>query len=213
MSDDASTPTPAERSVEATRSLFEQALSAQKAAVDGWAAAFERSPAAATSARETKWLADVWLETIENALVHGDDALDETGIDLDALQTIWLHAADDALTDVGRSDEFAETMTEAVERSLAGQSEAAEARRAFLGAAGLPTDRDVEEVGARILDFEYQQKSVEDALDAVAAAIEAGTESDDEAEAASNDEEESADEAGAESTDEEEADDENDESV
>jgi hypothetical protein len=162
--------------VEASRKTFEQSLETQQAAIDGWASALEgRSEARtseATPIRDVTWLYDIWVETLQNALVHLDNAITEDGIDLDALQMIWLHAVDDAITDVGKTPEFGVTMTRSVERGLKAQAWIGDLQREFLAAAGVPTASDVEEVGKRLLDLEYRQKSIEDKLDAILVAVE-----------------------------------------
>ncbi|MFB6080590.1 MAG: hypothetical protein ABEJ81_06300, partial [Haloferacaceae archaeon] len=121
-----------DRYVEASRTGFERSLAAQRAAVDAWADAFDGRggrTGEATPVRGAAWLFDVWTETLQNALVHLDDATSADGIDLDALQLVWLHAMDDALTDVGRSSEFAATMAGSVERTLTAKRWTDEVRR------------------------------------------------------------------------------------
>lgn len=161
--------------VETARTTLERSLETQQAAVDGWASALtpqsDEQPAAATPIQGTVWLYDIWSESLRNALVHLDDAIDEEGIDLDSLQMIWLHAMDDAITDVGKRPPFGAAMADAVERTLNAQAESNERRRETLRSAGLPTDRDMEAVGERLLDLEYRQKSLADKLDAVLAAV------------------------------------------
>ncbi|MFB6184300.1 MAG: hypothetical protein ABEI96_07070 [Haloarculaceae archaeon] len=167
---------------ETSRTALERSLETQQAAVDGWASTFapqaDEQPTEATPSQEMAWLYDIWSETLQNALVHLDDAVDEEGIDLDSLQLIWLHALDDAITDVGKRPTFGATMTESVERALTAQYWGDQLRRSVLGSVDVPTDRDIEAVGKRLLDLEYRQKSVEDKLDAVLAAVGADSDTD-----------------------------------
>lgn len=161
--------------LETTRKAAEQSLAAQQRAIDEWASAVEGRTEAqaevATPVRGLAWFADVWLGAVQNALVHVDDAFEGGSVDLEELQTTWLHALDDAITDVGKTPEFAETATGTVERALTARYRGDELRRRALEGVGLPTDRDVEEVGARLLELEYRQKAVEDRLDDVLAAV------------------------------------------
>jgi len=166
-----------DRYAERNRRTFERAVSAQQAAVDRWADALEgRDESAdrpATPLREWAWLSDVWLETLQNALVHVDDAVSPDGVDLDRLQTIWLHAADDALTDVGRTSEFAATMTAAVEGMLRAQARWRDAQRALVATSGVASDREMAAVGKRLLAVERRQKRVADAVDRFVDTVEA----------------------------------------
>jgi len=168
--DDADGPTwPIDGYVDASLSAVEASLAFQRAAADEWGSVLEgrdeRRTAFATPARGTAWFVDVATEAVENALVHTESTLGPQGVDLDDLETVWLHAADDAIGDVGRTPEFAATMTEAVESALEAEAAVREGRRDVLRESGLPTDRDVETVGGAILDLEYRQKSIEDDVD------------------------------------------------
>ena len=95
----------------------------------------------------------------------------EEGVDLAKLQSIWLHAVDDAVTDVGTTREFASTMARSVERTLAGKAQGDELRRQGLRDAGVPTNRDVERLGERLLEFEYRQHELAAAVSRLAAAV------------------------------------------
>ncbi|MFB6165662.1 MAG: hypothetical protein ABEJ31_10935 [Haloarculaceae archaeon] len=161
--------------VEAARKTIEQTLEAQQRAIDGWADAVEGHTEAesvvAGPARQVAWAADIWLETLENGLTHLDDAFSAEGVDLEQLQTIWLHAADDAITDVGETEAFADSIAAAAEGELGGIAWWRDVSESMFEAAGLPTDRDVAEVGERLLALEYRQKAVEDKLEAVIDAV------------------------------------------
>ena len=162
--------------VEASRELLEAWLAIQQSSIDAWASALDGGTTnrrdEATPAREGAWLYDVWAEVVRHTLVHLDDAITEEGVDLEELRTILLHTSDDALTDVGRTPEFATTMARSVERTLTGQYWLTELRRAALQTMDVPTDRSVERVGAHLLDLEYRQKLIEDRVDSVLAAVE-----------------------------------------
>ena len=160
---------------EVARTFVEQSLTTQQRVVDEWASLLdggsEDRSAEATPAREFAWLYDVWAETVENALVHVDDSATEDGVDIDSLRHIWLHALDDAVTDVGTSREFASTMARSVERTLDGKFQGDELRRMQVREAGLPTNRDVERLGERLLEFEYRQHELAAAVSRLAAAV------------------------------------------
>lgn len=164
-----------DRQYEASRTVLGQALETQRVAVDGWLSVGEATvppvglPRGAL--RGLEWSYDLWEETIQNVLVHLDDAVSEEGVDLDALQMIWLHAMDDAFSEVTSRPAFATEASRTLERALDEQRVLTEARREFLHDLDLPTDRDLEVIGERLLRLEASQKRVEDRLDAILEAI------------------------------------------
>jgi len=166
--------TPLDWYAETARTALETSLSTQQRAVERWADAFETAPypGVATPARSAAWLYEIWAETLRSALVNLDDAVTADGVDLDSLLMLWLHAADDALADVGRSAEFAAAMDRSVEGTLTVQSLLADRNRVLVEAVHLPTDRDAEALGARLLDLEYRQKEVEDRVERLRSVVE-----------------------------------------
>lgn len=156
---------------ETSRTALEQALELQRSAIDGWMGFAESAVADSRSSRSVlrglEWSYDLWEETIRNVLVHLDDAIGEEGIDLDALQMIWLHAMDDAFSEVTSRPAFATEASRNLERVLGEQRSLNEARRDLLHDSDLPTDRDLEVIGERLLRLEASQKRIEDRLDAI----------------------------------------------
>lgn len=168
---------------ETVRTALERSLEMQRTVVDSWVTAAESTAPPETpqraQLRRLEWGYDIWEETLLNTLVHLDDAITEDGIDLRQLQMIWLHAMDDAFSDVTSRPAFAAETNDTLEDVLTEQQQLNELRRDFLHASNLPTDRDLEEVGERLLDLEARQKRIEEKLDAVldAADIEEATHS------------------------------------
>ena len=156
---------------ETARATLERSLELQRTVVDNWIAAAESAapPEAPQRAqlRRLEWGYDIWEETLLNALVHLDDAITEDGIDLRQLQMIWLHAMDDAFSEVMRRPAFAAETNDTLEAVLTEQRQLNHLRRDFLHASNLPTDRDIEEAGERLLNLEARQKKIEEKLDAI----------------------------------------------
>lgn len=160
-----------DRQYEASRIALEQSLETQRSVVDGWIGLVESITPETRSSRSTLrglgWSYDLWEETIRNVLVHLDDTIDGDGIDLEALQLVWLHAMDDAFSEITSRPAFATEASRSLEQVLRGQRALIEARRERLHEADLPTDDDLARVGERLLGLEARQKRVEDRLDSI----------------------------------------------
>ncbi|WP_318570993.1 hypothetical protein [Salinigranum marinum] len=168
---------------EAARATLERSLGVQRTVVNSWVKAAESTVPPETPQRahlrRLEWGYDIWEEALLNTLVHLDDAVSEEGIDLRQLQMTWLHAMDDAFSEVMSRPVFAAGINDTLEDALTEQQQLSHLRRDLLYASNLPTDRDVEAVGERLLDLEARQKKIEEKLDMIldAADIEEATHS------------------------------------
>ncbi|SEP08486.1 hypothetical protein SAMN04487948_11383 [Halogranum amylolyticum] len=160
---------------ETARATLERSLEMQRTVVDSWITAAESTAPPETpqraQLRRLEWGYNIWEETLLNTLVHLDDAIREDGIDLRQLQMIWFHAMDDAFSEVMSRPMFVAEMNDTLEDVLTEQQQLNELRRDFLHASNLPTDRDLEEVGERLLNLEARQKKIEEKLDMILDAV------------------------------------------
>jgi hypothetical protein len=143
----------------------------QRTVVGNWIAAAESAALPETpqraQLRRLEWGYHIWDETLSNTLVHLDDAITEDGIDVRQLQMIWLHAMNDAFSEVMGRSVFAAETNDTLEDVLTEQQQLNQLQRDVLHASNLPTDRDLEGVGERLLNLKACQKKVEEKLDMI----------------------------------------------
>ena len=180
MSDNATTPPPADSWTEFAENMNEQFLDAFEANVEAqsefvetWAETIEagtESDRVGDGARGYARAYEVWMDAAET--VAETAATEGTDVSTEDVRDVWLNAANQAFKEVMSTSAFAAATGQTVEDALELQQTADENAQETLHALGLATERDVREVGDRLVELERRQHDVEAKLDRVLEAVE-----------------------------------------
>lgn len=107
---------------------------------------------------------EVWMEASQHAAGRTADLMAGEEVPLEEFRDIWMDAANDAFKELAASDAFAAALASNVE-ALNVVQEADETAQTTLRSLGFATERDVTEVGSRLVELERRQHSVEEKLD------------------------------------------------
>jgi hypothetical protein len=142
---------------------------AQEGFIESWADAME-------SVTDGEYISDamegysraysVWMDAAEEAMEEATDAADgET--DPSDFRDLWLDAANEAFKEVMSTDAFAAATGETVNSAAELRKASDEAKQASLHELGFAAERDIREVGERLVELERRQHEVERKLDRV----------------------------------------------
>lgn len=109
---------------------------------------------------------EVWMDAAEETAEEAA-AVDDGEFSPDEFRDLWLDAANEAFKEVMSTDAFASFTGQAVEDALELRQAADESTQETLHELGFATERDVREVGERLVEFERRQKKVERRLERV----------------------------------------------
>ena len=160
---------------EAFLESLERNVEAQTAFVDSWMNAFESQESDEITKDGMKGYVgayEAWMNAAQKQFERINDALEGEEVPIDEFRDIWLKAANDAFKEVTTSSAFSSMTGESVENSMAYKQTVDEATEQTLSTFGLPTERDVQEVGERLLEVERRQHEIEQKLDQILEEIE-----------------------------------------
>jgi hypothetical protein len=107
----------------------------------------------------------VWMDAAEDM---ADQVSDEgTDVSPEDVRDLWLSSANEAFKEIMSTSAYAAMTGETVEDALELRQAADENAQATLHALGMATERDVREVGDRLVELERRQHTVEQKLDDV----------------------------------------------
>ena len=142
---------------------------AQEEFIESWADAME-------SAADGEYVSDamegysraysVWMEAAEDAMEEATDAADGDTSPSD-FRDLWLDAANEAFKEVMSTDAFAAATGKTVNSAAELRKASDEAKQASLHELGFAAERDIREVGERLVELERRQHEVERKLDRV----------------------------------------------
>jgi len=142
---------------------------AQEEFVESWADAME-------SVTDGEYVSDamegysraysVWMEAAEDAMEEATDAANGETSPTD-FRDLWLDAANEAFKEVMSTDAFAAATGETVNSAAELRKASDEAKQASLHELGFAAERDVREVGDRLVELERRHHEVEKKLDRV----------------------------------------------
>lgn len=108
----------------------------------------------------------VWMDAAEEAMEEATDAADGDTSPSD-FRDLWLDAANEAFKEVMSTDAFAAATGETVNSAAELRKASDEAKQASLHELGFAAERDVREVGERLVELERRQHEVERKLDRI----------------------------------------------
>ncbi|WP_266081428.1 poly(R)-hydroxyalkanoic acid synthase subunit PhaE [Haladaptatus caseinilyticus] len=154
---------------------LERNVEAQTAFVDSWMSAFdttETDEKASDGMNGYIGAYEAWMDAAQKQFERINDALDGEDVPIEEFRDIWLKAANDAFKEVTTTSEFASMTADSVENSMAYKQTMDEATEQTLGAFGLPTETDIQEIGERLVEVERRQHDIERKLDRVLDVVE-----------------------------------------
>jgi len=152
---------------------FEANVEAQSQFVETWADTVEESTDTDRVGDGVRGYArayQVWMDAAEQmadqVAAEGGDVAPED------VRDVWLNAANEAFKEVMSTSAFAAMTGETIEDALELRQTADESAQETLHALGMATERDVREVGERLVELERRQHAVEDKLDRIVEELE-----------------------------------------
>jgi len=107
----------------------------------------------------------VWMEAAEETAERMAEAATSGEFDPDEIRDLWLDSANEAFKEVISTDAFASMTGQTVENALDVRGAVDETAQSTLREFGFATERDVREVGERLVELERRQKKVERGLE------------------------------------------------
>lgn len=142
---------------------------AQEEFIESWADAME-------SASDGDYMSDamegygnayaVWMDAAEDAMEKAVGAADGETSSTE-FRDLWLDAANEAFKEVMSTDAFAAATGETINNAAELRKASDEAKQASLHELGFAAERDIREVGERLVEFERRQHEVEQKLDRI----------------------------------------------
>lgn len=152
---------------------FEANVEAQSQFVETWAETLSEGTDDERFGEGVKGYArayKVWMEAAED--MAEQVAAEGTDVSPDDLRDVWLSSANEAFKEVMSTSAFAAMTGETVEDALELRQAADENAQSTLHALGMATERDIREVGDRLVELERRQHGIEQKLDRVLDALE-----------------------------------------
>jgi len=159
-----------ERNVDAQAALLESWAEAVEGGVDG--------EELGEGVEGTMAAYEVWMDAAEESLERMAGAVEGESVEPEDLRDVWLGAANRAFKETMSTSAFAAASGEATDAALELRREFDEAAEETLSSYGFATRGDVLEVGERLVELERRQHAVEEKLDRLLAAHEAGEDGD-----------------------------------
>ena len=107
----------------------------------------------------------VWMDAANEAMERTADVASGEEVSPEEFRDVWFDAANEAFKEVMSTDAFAVLTGEAVEDALELRQAADQNAQATLHELGFATERDVRELGERLVELERREKAVERRLE------------------------------------------------
>jgi len=147
-------------------------VEAQSRFVESWAETLEESVDDERLGEGVQGYArayQVWMDAAEEM---ADQVAADEELSPEDARDLWLASANDAFKEVMATSAFAAMTGETVQDALELRQAADENAQSTLHALGMATERDIREVGDRLVELERRQHAVEQKLDRVLDALE-----------------------------------------
>lgn len=151
-------------------SAIESNRQAQEAFVESWADAVE-------SFADEEYVSEgvesysraytVWMDAAEDAMEEVSGVAEGEALEPTAFRDMWLEAANEAFKEVMSTDAFAAATGQTVNNAAELRKASDEAKQASLHELGFATERDMREIGDRLVELERRQHEVEQKLDRI----------------------------------------------
>jgi methyl-accepting chemotaxis protein len=150
----------------------EQNVAAQARFVEAWYDAVDESwttsaDTVADGAEGYGAAYEAWMRAAEEQLDRTGDLLAGEDVSPNDFRDVWLNTANEAFKEVMSTSAFAAATGETVSDALAVKQQVDETAEETLHGLGFPTESDVAEVGARLVELERRQHDVEEKLDRI----------------------------------------------
>jgi len=156
---------------------MEASTEAQAEFVESWIGAFEsvdQEQYAAEGFEGSTEAHSIWMDAAEETAEKMAAAASGEDVSPEEVRDLWLDSANEAFKDVISTDAFASMTGGTVEDVLEMREAVDESAQSTLQEFGFATERDVREVGERLVELERRQKKVErglERLDAIEAKL------------------------------------------
>lgn len=147
---------------------MEASTEAQAEFLESWVNAFESIPGegySKESFESNTRVHSIWMEAAEETAEKVAAAASGEEVSPNEIRDLWLENANEAFKEVMSTDAFASLTGRTVEDALELRQTVDENAQATLHELGFATERDVREVGERLVELERRQKKVERGLE------------------------------------------------
>ncbi|WIV68255.1 poly(R)-hydroxyalkanoic acid synthase subunit PhaE [Natrialbaceae archaeon AArc-T1-2] len=149
---------------------LEENMEAQAQFVESWTQTVEETTDDEEMADGVEGYArayEAWMDASRQMVERVNDVAEGEDVDVEEFRDIWLNTANEAFKEVMSTTAFAKMTGETVGDVLDAQQQADETAESTLRTLGFATERDVVEVGDRLVELERRQHAVEQKLDRV----------------------------------------------
>lgn len=109
----------------------------------------------------------VWMDAAEEAMEKTADLAAGEAVSPEEFRDVWYDSANEAFKEVMSTDAFAAATGETVNNAAELRKASDEAKQASLHELGFAAERDIREVGERLVELERRQHEVEEKLDRI----------------------------------------------
>ncbi|PSP61856.1 poly(R)-hydroxyalkanoic acid synthase subunit [Halobacteriales archaeon QH_8_64_26] len=166
---------------------IEQNMQAQAAFMESWSNAFDGTMAEDADGGESEIEAmmsegmeeygraqEIWMDAAERMIERVADAAEGEDVSITEFRDIWLQSANEAFGEVMSTTAFAAGTGQTVSQMMELQQQADDLTQETLEQLGFATSKDVEEIGARLIELERRQHDVSKKLDRVLEELDEG---------------------------------------
>lgn len=110
---------------------------------------------------------EAWMNAATEQFERTSEALEGEDVEPEEFRDLWLNTANEAFSEIMSTPAFAAATGQTIEQALELKQNVDEAGQDTLSELGFATERDVREIGERIVEMERRQHAVEEKLDRV----------------------------------------------
>jgi hypothetical protein len=154
--------------------LADETMTAQSRFVDAWLDAIDdatEQDRLDESASAVATAYEVWMDAADDTVEQATDMLEGEDVPVERFRDTWLNAANRAFKETMETSAFAHATGQATGDVLELRQQYDEVATETLHELGLPAERDIEEVGERLVELERRQHAVEQRLDRILDAL------------------------------------------